>query len=141
MTEEDVHVVVAALVPALKSRVEHLLTQERMAGELALRTALGPITERLAAVEARPPTPGPAGTDGAPGPPGPPGRDGVDGKPGLTYCGVYVDGRTYERGDCVTYAGSVWHCHVDTTRSKPADGSRDWTLIVKRGRDGKDGRA
>jgi len=55
------------------------------------------------------------------------------------YRGVYVDGKTYERGDGVTYGGSEWHCN-ETTAIKPGDGSKGWTLKVKRGRDGKDGR-
>ena len=55
------------------------------------------------------------------------------------YRGVWVEGKTYERGDGVTWAGSEWHCN-DTTTVKPGDGSRDWTLKVKRGRDGKDGK-
>lgn len=89
---------------------------------------------RITTVEARPPVPGP------PGPSGPAGRDGSDGKdgtPGLQYCGVYVDGRTYERGDLVTYGGSAWHCNEPTT-TRPGDGAKGWTLMVKRGRDGKD---
>src|SRR3954468_12011497 len=54
------------------------------------------------------------------------------------YQGVYVDSRTYTRGDSVTWGGSEWHCN-DTTTTKPGDGSKNWTLKVKRGRDGKDG--
>jgi hypothetical protein len=37
----------------------------------------------------------------------------------------------------VTWAGSEWHCHTTTT-TKPGEGSKAWTLKVKRGRDGKD---
>jgi hypothetical protein len=55
------------------------------------------------------------------------------------YRGVYVDGKTYDRGDGVTWGGSEWHCN-ETTATKPGDGSKAWTLKVKRGRDGKDGR-
>jgi hypothetical protein len=54
------------------------------------------------------------------------------------YRGVYQDGKTYERGDCVTYGGSEFHCN-ETTFTKPEQ-SKAWTLKVKRGRDGKDGR-
>jgi integrin beta 3 len=53
--------------------------------------------------------------------------------------GVYQDGKSYVQGDVVTWAGSEWHCQTPTT-TKPGDGSRDWLLVVKRGRDGKDGR-
>lgn len=55
------------------------------------------------------------------------------------YRGVYVLGKTYERGDGVTWNGSEWHCN-ETTKSKPGDGSKDWTLKVKSGRNGRDGR-
>jgi hypothetical protein len=136
MTEQDVPIV----ADIIRRAVEAAVHAERRDRELALERALRPLGERLAAVEARPAVPGPPGENGAPGPPGAPGRDGLDGKAGLTYCGVYVDGRSYDRGDGVTYAGSFWHCNADGTRTKPGDGSPDWTLTVKRGRDGKDGR-
>lgn len=52
------------------------------------------------------------------------------------YRDVFKDGEEYERGDMVTYGGSLWHCN-EATKSKPgADPA--WTLAVKRGRDGKD---
>lgn len=120
-----------------------------------------------------------AGRDGVPGAPGPPGEKGLDGLAGqhgrdgtleqlkvlfdgertVTLCfkdgtpvdggvikfavdlyrGVWVEGKAYERGDGVTWGGSEWHANEPTT-SKPGDGSKAWTLKVKRGRDGKDGR-
>ena len=55
------------------------------------------------------------------------------------YRGVWVDGKAYERGDGATWGGSEWHCHRTTT-AKPGDGSKDWTLKVKKGRDGRDGK-
>lgn len=55
------------------------------------------------------------------------------------YRGVYSEGKTYDRGDGVTWGGSEWHCNEQTT-AKPGEGSKAWTLKVKRGRDGKDGR-
>lgn len=124
-----------ALVPAMRAELDRV----RLETELATTRAVAPVCERVAALEARPPLPGPAGTDGAPGPPGAPGRDGVDGMAGLEYCGVYVDGRSYDRGDLVTWGGSAWHCN-EATATKPGDGSKGWTLMVKRGRDGKDAR-
>jgi integrin beta 3 len=57
--------------------------------------------------------------------------------PAEIYRGVYTDGKTYDRGDCATWAGSEWHCN-ETTTMKPGD-SKAWTLKVKKGRDGKDG--
>jgi hypothetical protein len=58
--------------------------------------------------------------------------------PALIYRGVYSTGKSYEKGDTVTWSGSVWHCEK-ATMSKPDDNSGDWRLAVKHGRDGKDG--
>lgn len=94
------------------------------------------LRERLAVVEVRPPAPGP------PGEPGQPGKDGLNGKDGtagISFEGVYQEGQSYEKGNLVTWGGSSWHCNEPTTTSKPGDGSKDWTLMVKRGRDGRDG--
>jgi hypothetical protein len=55
------------------------------------------------------------------------------------YRGVYRPDGTYVRGDEVTFGGSQWHCN-QATDEKPGDGSAAWTLAVKRGRDGRDGR-
>jgi len=133
---------------------------------------LGPIKDRLAAVELKgliQGPPGPAGKDGKDG------RDGRDGADGMTlddltveqerertavfrgksgggqvrelgrmsfpfqiYRDVWRAGNTYERGDCVTRDGSQWHCNVPSTTATPGDGSKDWTLVVKKGRDGRD---
>jgi hypothetical protein len=113
---------------------------------------LAAVRERVAVVETRAPVPGPPGV----------GFDDLlveyDGERSFTfkcvrgavvkelgtfkmpisiYRQVWTDGRTYELGDSVTWAGSEWHCHTTTT-TKPGDGSKAWTLKVKRGRDGKD---
>lgn len=105
---------------------------------------------------------GPPGPPGAPGPPGPPGfgfddmRVNYDGErtitlawsrgdvkaeqpikiPAMLYRGVHVPGRMYDKGDCVTFGGSLWHANAETT-TRPGDGSAAWTLAVKRGRDGR----
>jgi hypothetical protein len=60
------------------------------------------------------------------------------GFPVMIYRGVFTEG-SYSKGDTVTWGGSLWHCDADTTESKPGDGSKDWTLCAKKGRDGKDG--
>lgn len=114
--------------------------------------------------------PGKDGVDGKDGAPGSPGKDGADGLgfddldvefddrtltlkfergnqkkawpitlPYLQYEGVYIEGKSYDRGSVVTWAGSTWHAN-EQTNTKPGEGSKAWTLIVKRGRDGKDGR-
>lgn len=57
--------------------------------------------------------------------------------PSMIYRGVYVEARTYVRGDVVTFGGSTWHSNEDTV-AKPGDGSKAWTLMVKKGRDGRD---
>lgn len=58
--------------------------------------------------------------------------------PVMIYRGVFRDGDAYERGDTVTWGGSLWHCDADTT-DKPDGQQKHWTLAAKRGRDGKDG--
>ena len=57
--------------------------------------------------------------------------------PVQTYKGVFAHGE-HEQGDTVTWAGSLWHCNKTGTESKPGDGSADWTLAVKKGRDGRE---
>lgn len=59
--------------------------------------------------------------------------------PAQIYRGVYGDGGRYERGDTVTWGGSLYHCNEPTT-DKPGAGSTAWTLAAKRGQDGKDGK-
>lgn len=49
--------------------------------------------------------------------------------------GIFRDGASYERGDAVTWAGSLWIAQR-SAETKPGDGE-DWRLAVKRGRDGK----
>lgn len=53
--------------------------------------------------------------------------------------GVYQAGRTYEKGDGVTYGGSFWIAQ-DATNEKPGDGATKWRLAVKAGRDGREGK-
>lgn len=59
--------------------------------------------------------------------------------PAMIYRDVYKSDETYAAGDCVTWGGSLWHCNVAETKTKPGDG-QDWTLAAKKGRDGRDGR-
>jgi hypothetical protein len=136
---------------------------DRVVAELS--RDIGTIRERVAVAEVRALAPGPAGKDGKDGKDG---ADGIgfddmavefDGDrtitikaesglkkkswpialPFLRQKGVYVDGAEYVEGDVVTWAGSQWHANEATT-SKPGNGSKAWTLVVKCGRDGKDGR-
>lgn len=55
--------------------------------------------------------------------------------PHLAYCGIYKQDQDYMIGDVVTWGGNAWHCN-EPTKEKPDAGP--WTLMVKRGRDGKD---
>jgi integrin beta 3 len=125
----------------------------------AVRAALAPVVARVAALESAAAVGPPVGDVGPTGPPGPPGADGagVDGfnvaydgerrialtwtqggarveraivVPLMIHKGVYLPDRLYERGDCVTVGGSVYHCNLDTT-TRPGAGGAAWTLIVK----------
>jgi hypothetical protein len=50
--------------------------------------------------------------------------------------GVYRPEQTYEKGDAVSFGGSLFIAQ-DATSSKPESGS-EWRLAVKRGRDGRE---
>lgn len=100
----------------------------------AVQTSLGDLGARLAALEGREPIPGPPGPEGPQGPPGPAGLDGKS----LNYLGVYVAGKTYDAGDLATDDGSVFYC-ARTTQAAPGT-SKDWQLMVKRGRDARGAR-
>jgi hypothetical protein len=131
---------------------------------LAIRDRVSALEARAAV----PGPPGHDGKDGTPGRDGAPGADGlgyddlavtqtdrsftikaikgdrekvigVVSFPVMEQKGIYQDGKTYEPGDVVTWSGSQWHCS-EPTASKPGNGAKAWTLIVKCGRDGKDGR-
>jgi integrin beta 3 len=133
--------------------------------ETAVRTALAPVVERLRTVETMAAEVSARVVEGPPGPPGPPGAPGFgfddmrveyDGErtitlawsrgdvkaeqaikiPAMLYRGVFVPGRMYDKGDCVTFGGSIWHANAETT-TRPGDGSPAWTLAVKRGRDSR----
>ncbi|WP_417585124.1 hypothetical protein [Pelagibacterium sp.] len=62
------------------------------------------------------------------------------GVPAMIYRGVYKEGQEYERGDTVTWGGSLWHCDAEKTIEKPDSAQKHWTLAAKRGRDGKAGK-
>lgn len=51
--------------------------------------------------------------------------------------GVYRTGESYEKGDCVTFGGSLWIAQQKTSE-KPDGANTGWRLGVKRGRDGRD---
>lgn len=51
--------------------------------------------------------------------------------------GVYKESNQYEKGDAVTYAGSLFIAQTDNPDGKP-ETSSGWRLAVKRGRDGRE---
>lgn len=141
---------------------ERLLAVERKAADDSVTRELGGLRERVAVLEVKAPIPGPAGRDGLNG------RDGTDGVgfedlsaefdgdrtvslkfqrgelvkrfpivlPFLKFQGVFQQGHPYHAGDVVTWAGASWHANEPTTE-KPGE-SKAWTLMVKKGRDGRD---
>jgi hypothetical protein len=126
--------IVAALERSRASLHELQALHETNANRLEGYTAmmqrdLGAALDRIAALEARGPEPGPAG------PQGPAGPAGQDGAPGMEYLGTYVSGKSYRKGDTVTAGGSMFTCLRETTGSPGA--SRDWQLSVKHGQDYK----
>lgn len=64
-------------------------------------------------------------------------QDVVRSEKSLKYRGVHEPNVAYDTGDTVTHGGSLWHCNA-LTKERPGEGSKAWTLAVKRGRDGKD---
>jgi hypothetical protein len=62
----------------------------------------------------------------------------LDARPGFKYWGIWSGARECSPGDFVTHAGSLWHANA-TTRARPGTGP-EFTLVCKRGADGKDGR-
>jgi len=59
--------------------------------------------------------------------------------PVMIYRGIWKDG-TYERGDVVTWGGSLWHCERATSANPQKAGCDDWKLVAKKGRDGENGK-
>jgi hypothetical protein len=57
--------------------------------------------------------------------------------PAMIYRGVWRE-QPWERGDVVTWDGSMWHCNEPTMDEPGKPESKGWTLCTKRGRDGRD---
>lgn len=144
------------LGPAVEKAEHHLVE---------LSKDLGALRERVAVAEVKqgtPGPPGPAGKDGRDGVDGFGFDDlmleqtdersfavkaargervktiGMLRIPAQIQRGVWVEGKQYERGDVVTFGGSQF-CANETTADRP-ETSKAWTLVVKRGRDGRDGK-
>ncbi len=61
----------------------------------------------------------------------------LEAKPELKFAGVWRAGKQYVAGDVVSDRGSAWVAKTANEGQRPGD-TRLWTLVVKRGRDGKD---
>jgi hypothetical protein len=60
--------------------------------------------------------------------------------PAVIYRQVWRAGYVFKEGDLATWDGSTWHCNAkDGTTQMPGKGP-DWTLMVKKGTPGRDGR-
>jgi integrin beta 3 len=59
--------------------------------------------------------------------------------PGFVDCGVWREGE-FQKGDAVTWGGSLWIAQADAVKGKPGDKDGGWRLAVKTGRDGKEGK-
>jgi hypothetical protein len=57
--------------------------------------------------------------------------------PVMIYRDIFKEGEKYLPGDSVTWAGSVWYCHAETTDKPGEPSSKGWKLAVKRGRDAR----
>ena len=55
------------------------------------------------------------------------------------YLGQWQEGVVYRAGNFVTLGGSLWHCNVNECSTRPSTENPDYSLAVKRGRDGKPG--
>lgn len=56
---------------------------------------------------------------------------------GVNFRGPFEDGKTYMVGDAVQRGGNVWRARASTSDKPPAEA---WQLVIRKGRDGKDGR-
>lgn len=55
--------------------------------------------------------------------------------PMMIYRSIFKAGNKYQKGDAVTWGGSLWHCD-EPNENKPGEGE-GWQLVAKRGRDGR----
>jgi hypothetical protein len=53
--------------------------------------------------------------------------------------GIYSAGKSYDRGDTVSWGGNLWIAQVDGTKTMPAEAEPEWRLAVRKGRDGRNG--
>jgi hypothetical protein len=58
----------------------------------------------------------------------------------MIYRGAFKAGN-YERGDCVSYGGSIFVALCDVDGNAVPETSKHWQLAAKRGQHGRDGKA
>lgn len=164
MTNDPVLAAFDAFAEAAESQIV-LLRSEINTLRSELATVRETVTQARAAEPVRG-EPGPAGERGMqgergePGPQGPAGPPGERGADGISsqeeianlveqrmadtlarnaeawFRGVFRPGETYERGLLTTWDGCLWMSKRNTAAKPGTDDS--WTLVVKRGRDGRD---
>ncbi|PAP92153.1 hypothetical protein [Mesorhizobium wenxiniae] len=65
----------------------------------------------------------------------------IENRPTLKYAGVWSASTTYVPGEIVSHGGSSWHSNIKSQGLQPGESNpASWTLMTKRGRDGKDAR-
>jgi hypothetical protein len=62
----------------------------------------------------------------------------IEERPLLEDCGVWNKNSDYHPGMCVTFDGSMWVAKTWHRNGQPGK-CDDWRLMVKRGKDGRDG--
>jgi hypothetical protein len=58
-------------------------------------------------------------------------------RPAMKYLGVWSDRTPYDRGDLITFDGSMWASKKGSTGVRPGSDPEAWQLCVKRGRDAR----
>jgi hypothetical protein len=64
----------------------------------------------------------------------------INAVPRMTYKGVWSEDTAYGEGDTVTDHGGIWYARAASIGARPGSGNPAWTLCVRNGRNGKDGR-
>ena len=62
----------------------------------------------------------------------------LEARPAITYEKTFTADRTYKPGNLVTHQGSLWHANIETRGIVPGEGNIAFSLVAKRGKDGKD---
>lgn len=63
----------------------------------------------------------------------------LEARPAMIYKGSWKSDLSYDEGNMATHHGSLWHAN-EQSRGMPPGASDKWTLVAKRGADGRDSR-